>query len=122
MQRTYYASLPQPLEFVTRDFLHVRVDIRQEDSDSETEPQFSALESVIYAPFSQNKIIETVFTDVFGNDYENKLINEYVSAQNGLYSDDETRAAKINAYKEFLIKRLTLKTYIENECEKVGIK
>ena len=120
MQRTYYTSQPQPLEFVTRDFLRVRIDIRQEENDSEPGPQFSALESVIYAPFSQNQIIETVFTDIFGNDYENKLINEYNSALLDVYSEDE-KAQKIERYKEFLQERKALKEEIETICKEHNI-
>ena len=51
-------------------------------------------------------------TALYGNDYENKLINEYNAANIGLY-DAETAAAKVEAYNAFLSHRISLKRRIE---------
>lgn len=123
MQRTYYSEKPTEI-LKAKQMLFYRWDIQETEAtteDGEKYLQYSANEVRVYAPFSQNKIIETVFTKAFGNDYENKLINEYNSAVNGLYDNDDVIAEKINRYSNFLKQRIALKQRIEEVCQQYGI-
>lgn len=112
---TFYDQRPGELSFITRDLLAFRTDIEEHEvptEGGEAHTQYSAHEIRINAPFSQNKLIEATMVALYGNDFENKLINEYNSANLGLY-DQETAAAKIAAYNAFLAHRIALKTRIE---------
>ena len=112
---TYYDYRPDELCFVNRNLLAFRTDIEEHDTTTEggeIHKQYSAHEVRIFAPFSQNKLIEAAMTALYGNDYENKLINEYNAANIGLY-DAETAAAKVEAYNAFLSHRISIKRRIE---------
>ena len=114
--RTYYNE--QPTEFF-RDKFHaeIRLGIKQEPptyEDTDT-PQWSATVIPAYEPLSQNKFIESAMSLIYGNDYEDKLINEYNAANLGIY-DAETSAAMVERYKAFLANRKTMKAEIERIC------
>ena len=69
---------------------------------------------------TQNIFIEEIFTQLYGNDYENKLINEYNAAKMGLYPDGEMEQ-KITRYRAFLQERAERKAEIERICNENGI-
>lgn len=114
--RTYYNE--QPSEFF-RDKYHaeIRLSISQEPTTNEdtATPQWSATVIPAYEPLSQNKFIEAAMTMIYGNDYEDKLINEYNAASIGIY-DAETSAAMVERYKAFLANRKIMKSEIERIC------
>jgi hypothetical protein len=60
-------------------------------------------------------------TLLYGNDYEDKLINEYNAAALGIY-DAETSAAMVERYKTFLTTRKAMKTEIVRICNENDIK
>ena len=119
MERTHYKQQPSKME-VDKQRLSYRLDIQVEQLD-DGEVEYSAYEVCISQPYSQNKLIEVAMTTLFGNDHENKLINEYNSAVLGLYHDEETKAEKINRYTDFLTERAALKADIERVCADNGI-
>ena len=115
MRKTYYNE--QPAEFY-RDQYHaeIRLGIQQEPPAEYTDTaQWSATVIPAYEPLSQNKFIEAAMGLIYGNDYEDKLINEYNAAAIGLY-DAETSAAMVERYKAFLANRKTMKAEIERIC------
>lgn len=117
--RTYYCG-ERPSEFQRSDFYSViRLDIKEESTEDES-ATYSALEFTINEPISQNAFIKDVLDEVYGIDYENKLINEYNSAILGLYSDEE-KEVKIKSYNDFLSNRISLKSDIERICKENGI-
>ena len=59
-------------------------------------------------------------TLMYGNDYENKLLNEYNAAILGIY-DPDTSNAMIERYKAFLANRKAMKAEIERICNENGI-
>ena len=115
MRKTYYNE--QPAEFF-RDQYHaeIRLGIQQEPTaeDTDTE-QWSATLTPAYEPLSQNKFIDSAMSLIYGNDYEDKLINEYNAANLGIY-DEETSRAMTERYKAFLANRKTMKAEIERIC------
>lgn len=125
-QRTYYNQ--RPAEFERDKFrATIRLDIKEEAKVSgeafvdETEStQWSALEFNHYEPITQNLFIELIFTELYGNDYENKLINEYNAAKMELYPDGEMEQ-KITRYRNFLQERAAYKAEIERICNEHNI-
>ena len=121
MRKTFFND--QPAEFI-RDRYHaeIRLGIQQEppaDESTET-PQWSATVIPTCEPLSQNKFIEAAMSLMYGNDYEDKLINEYNAAALGIY-DAETSAAMVERYKTFLADRKAMKAEIERICIENGI-
>lgn len=123
-EKTYYTN--QPAEFEREKFRAVlRLQIGEEPAvggSDETEggPQWSAYEFTLYEPVTQNNFVEQAFTELYGNDYENKLINEYNGAKMGLYPDGEMEQ-KITRYRAFLQERAEYKAEIERICNENGI-
>ena len=121
MRNTYYND--KPAEFY-RDRYHaeIRLGIQQEPPANEytDTPQWSATVIPSCEPLSQNKFIEAAMSLIYGNDYEDKLINEYNAAALGIY-DAETSAAMVERYKAFLANRKAMKNEIERICIENGI-
>ena len=91
----------------------------QEDQEG-THTAWRCEEILVYAPFTVNKFIKAVIDAKWGNGYEEKLINEYNSAQMGLIEGEEAAAA-IARYRQFLIDRAALKEKVEADCVEHGI-
>lgn len=122
MERTHYSEQPSTIE-VGKKILRYRIQIEAEERTGEDGGQhgdYSAYEVSIYPPYSQNKLIEAAMTALYGNDYENKLINEYNAAKLGLYPDGEMEQ-KITRYRAFLQERAAYKAEIERICNENGI-
>lgn len=115
MRKTYYNE--KPTDFY-RDKYHaeIRLGIQQELTAEDTDTaQWSATVIPAFEPLSQNKFIESAMSLLYGNDYEDKLINEYNAAALGIY-DAETSAAMVERYKAFLATRKKIKAEIERIC------
>lgn len=112
MKRVYYKSKPEKFE-KTRNGVFIRLDIKEDNR--EDSQSFSALEFFISCPVTENKVFEKIMTNLYGNDFENKLINEYTSAKLELYEPDIC-IVKIVNYKKFLSERIALKQEVENIC------
>ena len=82
--------------------------------------QWQYEEVTVWAPITANKITEKVLTSRWDANYEQKLVNEYNSAQMGLLSEEEA-ARKTEAYKAFLAERNRLKAQVDNDCAELGI-
>lgn len=99
-----------------------------EESQQEGEgnrTQWQCDEVIVFAPLSPNKFTQAVISHKWDSDYEQKLINEYNAAQLGLIGGSKTSdeaKAKIQAYKDFLIERSSLKEQIDADCAEWGIK
>lgn len=71
----------------------------------------------VYEPVTANKILEAVITDLYDQSYELKLINEYNSTLNGLYTDADVISAKKEAYLNYLEERARLKSQVDSDWE-----
>lgn len=123
MLRTHYSTRPTAMDMNAFTLIY-RWDIREFQMPTDNgEPyvDYSAYVVRINAPFSQNKLIEAVMTAQYGNDFENKLINEYNAAMMDIYTDPDEKAAKIQRYTDFLRDRAALKADIERVCIENGI-
>ena len=131
--QAFYDNQPKKLEAVGNGSFRYRYNIREEEKpvqasensetaqEAQAQPQWVCEEVTVWAPLSANKITEKVLTERWDGNYEQKLVNEYNSAQMGLLSEEEA-AARIEAYRAFLTERTALKSQVEADCAELGIK
>ena len=131
----HYSEKPSIYEAVGNGSYLYRFDIKevtpaaqgQPASEGETpaEPRSSweCEEVKIYAPVTANKVTQAVVEHKWGQDHEQKLVNEFHSAELGLYGDKKSKEAqeKINNYKNFLIERRAIKEEVDKNCAELGI-
>ena len=122
--RAYYDLKPAKLYRLKQGVCRYVYDIEKHTVDNgDCMPQmtqWSGEEVEVAEPLTSNRITQAVIADRWDADYEQKLINEYNAAKLGLY-DDDTAAAKIDAYEAFLRERAALKAQIDADCEELGI-
>lgn len=125
--KAFYDNQPSKLEPVGNGSYHYRYNINEVDKPSQGEDveqsqtQWECEEVTVWAPLSANKITEKVLTERWDGNHEQKLVNEYNSAQIGLLSEEEA-ALRIEAYKAFLTERAALKAMVDSDCEEIGIR
>lgn len=131
--QAFYDNQPKKLEAVGNGSFRYRYNIREEEKpvqasensetaqEAQAQPQWVCEEVTVWAPLSANKITEKVLTERWDGNYEQKLVNEYNSAQIGLLSEEEA-AARIEAYRAFLTERTALKSQVDADCAELGIK
>ena len=131
--QAFYDNQPQKLEAVGNGSFRYRYNIREEEKpvqasensetaqEAQAQPQWVCEEVTVWAPLSANKITEKVLTERWDGNYEQKLVNEYNSAQMGLLSEEEA-AARIEAYRAFLTERTAMKSQVDADCAELGIK
>ena len=131
--QAFYDNQPKKLEAVGNGSFRYRYNIREEEKpvqasensetaqEAQAQPQWVCEEVTVWAPLSANKITEKVLTERWDGNYEQKLVNEYNSAQMGLLSEEEA-AARIEAYRAFLTERIALKSQVDADCAELGIK
>lgn len=125
--KAYYSHKPSKIEAVGNGSYLYRYNIKEEQTpqteqtEQTEQTQWSCEEVTVWAPLSANKITEKVLTERWDGNYEQKLVNEYNSAQMGLLSEEEAQT-RIEAYKTFLQERTILKTQIDKDCKEFGIK
>ena len=125
--QVFYDNRPSILEKVGDGSYRYRWNITEVEmpndmmeDNQETRTQWSCEEVIIFAPLSPNKITEKVIAELWGSNYEQKLLNEYNASTLGMY-DEETATNKINKYKEFLSQREAIKHQIDKDCKTLNI-
>ncbi|MCD8282395.1 MAG: hypothetical protein LUC22_03965 [Prevotella sp.] len=123
--QAYYDKEPSRLQADKNGRYRYRYDIekseRQGDETAEQTEQWGCKEVIVFAPLSANKILQAVLVSEYDTDREQKLVNDYNAAMLGLLDTDEA-AQKIEAYKEFLARRATLKADVDAVCKENNIK
>ena len=131
--QAFYDNQPKKLEAVGNGSFRYRYNIREEEKpvqasensetaqEAQAQPQWVCEEVTVWAPLSANKITEKVLTERWDGNYEQKLVNEYNSAQMGLLSEEEA-AVRTEAYRAFLTERTALKSQVDADCAELGIK
>lgn len=131
--QAFYDNQPKKLEAVGNGSFRYRYNIRKEEKpvqasensetaqEAQAQPQWVCEEVTVWAPLSANKITEKCLTERWDGNYEQKLVNEYNSAQMGLLSEEEA-ASRIEAYRAFLTERTALKSQVDADCAELGIK
>lgn len=121
--KAIYDHGPSILEAVGNGSYRYRWGIREVlvEIDGESLTQWECDEVIVWPRLTSNKIVEAVISELWGQNYEQKLINEYNSAVLGLYSD-EVAEIKVAAYKSFLEQRAEIKRMVDDDCQKLGIR
>lgn len=121
--KALYDHVPSILEAVGNGSYRYRWGIREvlDEIDGESLTQWECDEVIVWPRLTSNKIVEAVISELWGQNYEQKLINEYNSAVLGLYSD-EVAEIKVAAYKSFLEQRAEIKRMVDDDCQKLGIR
>ena len=97
-------------------------EVTAEQSDDEDEPSSTTVTKyrhnslVMAAPKSQNNIIETLLTLKYPANREQKLLNDYNAAKEGILPS----SAK-DGYLAFLADKKAIKDMVELDCEVAGI-
>lgn len=93
------------------------------DVQEESRTKWQCQEVTVWSPVTSNKITKAVITELYDNNYEQKLVNEYNAAQLGMYGEKTSEEAqkRINAYTEYLSTREKLKAMVDTDCAKLGI-
>lgn len=126
----FYDNKPSTLEAVGNgaylyrwNIEEVVPELTEENAGEEKTSQWKCEEVTVWAPLSSNKITEAVISDKWERNYEQKLVNEYNSAQLGLFGTTKSADAqtKIAAYKDFLTKRAALKAQVDADCAELDI-
>lgn len=125
--QAFYDNKPSVLEAVGNGSYRYRYDIEEvvpelTEGEEQTErtSSWKCEEVVVWSPVTANKITEKVLTERWDANYEQKLVNEYNSAQMGLLNEEEA-AARTETYRAFLSERTVLKAQVDRDCEKLGI-
>ena len=125
--QAFYDNKPSVLEAVGNgsyryhyNIKEVTPEIIEGEEQTERKSSWQCEEVVVWSPVTANKITEKVLTERWDANYEQKLVNEYNSAQMGLLSEEEA-AARTEAYRSFLSERTELKAQVDRDCEKLGI-
>lgn len=131
--QAFYDNQPKKLEAVGDGSFRYRFNIREEEKpaqgsensetaqEAQAQTQWVCEEVTVWAPLTANKITEKVLTERWDGNYEQKLVNEYNSAQMGLLSEEEA-ALRTESYRAFLTERTQLKSQVDADCAELGIK
>lgn len=129
----FYDNKPSILEAVGDgsyryhfDIIEIKPEVMPPTNNMQEEQrtQWQCQEVTVWSPVTSNKITKAVITELYDNNYEQKLVNEYNAAQLGMYGEKTSEEAqkRINAYTEYLSTREKLKAMVDTDCAKLGIK
>lgn len=118
--KTYSNVKPVVIETVPNGANYYRYNFREvvvtRPTSQLEQMQWECEEVIIWSPLSRDKITTAVIDDKWGVNYENKLLNDYYAAIEGILPID-----KKQAYLEFLIERKAIKDQIKTDCDENGI-
>lgn len=112
--RAYYDNRPLSIEAVGDGTHLYRWDI--EECNNNDHIQYVCNEVHIVNGVKSNHVIESVLTELYGNNVEAKLINEYNSAVAGILDESYK-----NLYIDYLNERKRIKAQIEKDCAEFNI-
>ena len=125
--QAFYDNKPSVLEAVGNGSYRYRYNIKEVipeiiegEEQTERTSSWQCEEVIVWSPVTANKITEKVLTERWDGNYEQKLVNEYNSAQMGLLSEEDA-AARTEAYRSFLSEKTALKTLVDRDCKELGI-
>lgn len=121
--KAYYDNKPLILESVGNGSYYYRWNIEEfqiNDMNETFRTNWKCDEVIIWSPLTANKITTKVINELWNNNYEQKLINDYNCAKLGIYNEEESNE-KIENYKNFLKERNNVKIQIDNDCRDFGV-
>jgi hypothetical protein len=115
----YYDNKPSKFEANGNGSYTYRWNI-SEVQVSEGETKWECDEVIVWSPVSSNKIVGAVINSLWNKDYEQKLINDYNSAKEGIF-DEQKSIESTERYLQFLADRKAIKEQIDQDCTELGI-
>lgn len=113
--KTYSNEKPKIIENVPNGANYYRYDfkevVKEKTLMQPSQIQFECETVIIWSPLSKDKITAAVMADRWGLDYENKLLNDYYGAIEGILPIE-----KKQPYLDFLVKRKEIKEQITKDC------
>ena len=115
-----YDKRPLQIEAKGNGSYFYRWDITENKKQSEcgVTTSYDCKEVTIWNPVTKEAIKRTVINHLWGDNYEQKLINEYNSAKLGIL----TSADAEDNYKKFLEARIAIKEHIDEDCLMFNVK
>lgn len=105
--------VPNGANFYRYNFKEI---INPETDNQIAKTQWECEEVIIWSPLTKDKITAAVINEKWGLNYENKLLNDYYAAIEGILPIE-----KKQGYLDFLKERKTLKEQIEMDCQEFGV-
>ena len=112
--RAYYDKKPASIEAVGNGSYYYRYGIESVTEDNHT--HWVCEEVTVWAPLTREKIVKAVISEKWDADLEQKLINNYNLAKEGLFYEEKADEC-ITAYRDFLSEREQLKNTINADWE-----
>lgn len=114
----YYDNQPSKLEKIGNGSYFYRFNIQKIQQGEPAKDQWQCDEVIVWEPLTSNNITKAVITEKWDNNYEQKLINDFNSANLGIVENGQE---KISAYKNYLKERKELKDIVDNDCLMLNI-
>lgn len=118
--KSYSDNKQQVIEIVPNGANFYRYNFKEitiPETESQIErKQWECEEVIIWSPLTKDKITMAVINEEWGLNYENKLLNDYYAAIEGILPIE-----KKQGYLDFLVERKLLKEQIEKDCEEFGL-
>ena len=112
----YYDEMPSVFS-KTNTQITYRWDIIEEINEENERSSYKCNEVTFYLPVSREKLTQEVINELWSNDDEKKLINDYNSAM--ILGDVESE--DVLRYKEFLIERNRVKEQIKEDYRFINL-
>lgn len=112
--KLYSKEAPKQVELISPETYRVRWDIykiKEETEDGVVE-QYVCNECTVYAPLTQDSILQAAIREIISQSEELKLINDYNATQLEITTDQEA----VEKYKSFIRWRNELKKKIGEIC------
>jgi hypothetical protein len=90
-------------------------EVTTENENGETTTTWQCNEVVVWATVTREKLTAKVIEELWDNNYETKLVNDYNAANLGIFDADEAEKY-IKRYQDFLIERNAIKEQIAEDC------
>lgn len=112
--KSYSKEAPKQVEQISPETYRVRWDIEKvkEEIEGKEIEQYTYLECTVYAPLTQNSILQAAIREIISQSAELKLINDYNATQLEITTDQEA----VEKYKSFIRWRNELKKKIGEIC------
>lgn len=118
--KAYSKEAPKQVELISPETYRVRWDVRKvkEETEDGVVEQYVCNECTVYAPLTQDSILQAAIRAGISQSEELKLINDYNAYTLGLTTDPMV----VDRYKNYIGWRANLKIKIDTLCASNNIK
>lgn len=112
----HYDEMPTAFS-KTQKTITYRWDIVEENNEENNRTSYKCNEITLYRPVCREKLTQAVINELWDNDKEKKLINDYNSA---LINQDNNSDA-VGRYVEFLTERDRIKEQVKEDFRRINL-